>query len=325
VFKKFVASYMGQNVSSTELLNEYMVAFQNTILLINDKLPKVLNAIEEQIKYFFIFDGMDEATARQKFVFLDRQKPIPFTSNVYINAEDSHPANNAQQPRPPPGQKYRDLIEWGRQMLLIFLNMQTNINHYSGSIKNLYSFANQSTYPTIKAILRDYSDYIWRCYEFATSSNADMFLKPPNRRLQKWEKIQRNILTMLDQNLGVIAKFKPSPDVFRGDLPPVADVVSAQQNNFEKGAAAPLQSNNPIPSAPPQSTLFQQSFTKHSYPTPSAPPQSTLLHQNYNKYPIPVKYTYQPAVSEGSALTDSSAELSREINLLTQNTRTNRI
>lgn len=216
---------MGQKISTTELLNEYMVAFNDTVLLINNKLPKVESAIDKQIAFFGPFSNATVDSVKSEYVYLDIQRPIPFTRNVYKYSENrannTNMRSNGSAGVPDEEEKYKMLLDWGRAMLTIFQNMRKNITHYSRAINEIYKSINQNTYPIVKMILRDYSNYIWKCYDFASSVQVDMLNYP--ERLQTWNTKQLNLLNSLDQNIAVVTQFTPQPTLIRADLPPVID------------------------------------------------------------------------------------------------------
>jgi hypothetical protein len=241
---------MGQKPSSTSLYNEYQYAYNISVEMINAKLPAELERLKKLVEFFEIFKDTNLSQIEENFVFLERQKPFPFTSNVYlknismVNSKEENLAqihflknqlnvettinNNGNVSNYKKKQNnqnkliqenpYLALEEWGREMFYIFKNMLKNIEKMSIQINAVYPYIYAETYQSVKQMLEIYSDYIYRIHLFI-NFKGDLFKN--SQVLTKWKSQEVNTIQKYDTLYQNILRFSPPQVEIRPDLPSV--------------------------------------------------------------------------------------------------------
>jgi hypothetical protein len=302
---------MGAQQSNTSLRNEYQEAYNQAIGLINQRLPYVERKIQNCIDYFKEFEALDVNSIQDVFIFLDAQKPIPFTKNVYKNkriktqqslnqsknltdilnnSEFDSDVKNNKVLNPNEYYDYANLLKWGQSMHKTFLNMKQIIDDKSIKIRKIYQNIFKDTFPSVKNIIHIYSDYITKCFLFATY-NDDLYGLP--YILDKWKVKENNFVTNFEQLYDIISKSSPEqvmlrndqPIVIKEELPAPIVIQMAQPAPAPAPAPAPVsvksvtsnvvqKTNSQTVSSPPQTVSSPPQTVSSPPQTVSSPPQS---------------------------------------------------
>lgn len=207
--EKNIMKFMGQQISNTNLYNEYKHTFVETVKKINDKLPMVNADINRQRDYFKkLVDTLSTESSRNYVVLETGNQPVPYSKNLYRKMSDIG-SNSADQ----------KIKNWALDMLSIFDRMLYFIHAYGRQIDQIYVFTDRNTFPVIQNILKDYADYIFRCYEFATSTKTDFFSEEKNY-INLWKQKETQLFSAMDRNIKNVTSANVQQVVIRADMPP---------------------------------------------------------------------------------------------------------
>ncbi len=224
---------MGQQISNTNLYNEYKHTFVETVKKINDKLSTVNAAIGRQRDYFKkLVDTLSTESSRNYVVLETGNQPVPYSKNLYRKVSDIG-SNSADE----------KIKKWALDMLSIFDRMSYFIHAYGKQIDQIYVFTDRNTFPVIQNILKDYADYIFRCYELATSTKTDFFSQEKNY-INLWKQKETQLFSAMDRNIKNVTSANVQQVVIRADMPPQPMVT------FESPAPMEIPAVSPEPSPP---------------------------------------------------------------------------
>ena len=231
-----------------------------------------------------------------KFIILESNKAIPYTSNVFLHSKGNKSAN------------YEKLFTWGTEMRKIFQNMHTNILNMSEKIQEIYQYIHVDTYPLVKKCIEVMANYANECYQFAYENknrfNIDM--------IRMWQQRETDFINKFNQMHNTILKFSPKQVQFLPNqplvpvteyIPPAITIVNPQtvSNSFKNTQRSPL-AQNPVASAtPPSAPIFV------------APQQANIVSQRVDQ----TSQNLRPyVVDTNSAFTRQ--EVSRQIPIATE-------